>query len=116
MFKRTLLLPIACWCAGTLNASADVITDWNEKAVAFVTPRMVPAAGQRVVEIVQVAMFDAVNSIERRYRPYLVQLSAVATASKPPVPCGRPDGRLSGRHQSDAQRTGWLAAGTCRSV
>src|SRR5258705_13651568 len=63
-------------------AFADVITDWNEKTVAFVTPRMAPAAGQRVVAIVQVAMFDAVNSIERRYQPYLVQLPAVATASK----------------------------------
>jgi hypothetical protein len=27
-------------------------------------------------------MFDAVNSIERRYRPYLVQLPAAATTSK----------------------------------
>jgi hypothetical protein len=38
----------------TPSAFADVITDWNEKTVAFVTPRMVPAAGQRVVAIVQV--------------------------------------------------------------
>src|SRR5882724_2117519 len=30
----------------------------------------------------QVAMFDAVNSIERRYRPYLIQVTADATASK----------------------------------
>ena len=37
------------------SAFADVITDWNEKAVAFVTPRMPPAAGQRVVAIMQVA-------------------------------------------------------------
>src|ERR1700691_5938651 len=43
------------------SAFADVITDWNEKTVAFVTPRMVPAAGQRVVAIVQVAMIDSVN-------------------------------------------------------
>src|SRR5437660_8772947 len=64
------------------SAFADVITDWNEKAVAFVTPRMPPAAGQRVVAIMQVAMFDAVNSIERRYRPYLIQVRADATASK----------------------------------
>src|SRR5258708_34070324 len=62
-------------------AFADVITDWNEKTVAFVTPRMAPAAGQRGVAIVQAAMFDAVNSIERRYQPYLVQLPAAATAS-----------------------------------
>jgi len=64
------------------SAFADVITDWNEKAVAFVTPRMAPAAGQRVVAIMQVAMFDAVNSIERRYRPYLVQLPVAPTTSK----------------------------------
>jgi PAP2 superfamily len=32
--------------------------------------------------IVHVAMFDAVNSIERRYRPYLVQLRADTTTSK----------------------------------
>src|SRR6266700_441845 len=64
------------------SAFANVITDWNENAVTFVTPRMVPGAGQRVVVIMQVAMFDAVNSIERRYRPYLVQLPAAQTTSK----------------------------------
>jgi PAP2 superfamily len=63
-------------------AFANVITDWNENAVTFVTPRMAPGAGQRVVAIMQVAMFDAVNSIERRYRPYLVQLPVAPTASK----------------------------------
>jgi hypothetical protein len=44
---------------------ADVLTDWNEKTVAFVTPRMVPAAGQRVVAMVQGAMFDAINGRRR---------------------------------------------------
>jgi hypothetical protein len=62
--------------------SADVLTDWNEKSVALVTPRMVPAAGGRVVAMVHVAMFDAINSIERRYRPYLVQLPAASDTSK----------------------------------
>jgi ribosome-associated toxin RatA of RatAB toxin-antitoxin module len=37
---------------------------------------------QRVMAMVHAAMFDAVNSIERRYRPYLVQLPAAATTSK----------------------------------
>src|SRR5262249_8886082 len=65
------------------SAFADVIADWNEKAIAFVTPRMTPPpAATRVVAMVQVAMFDAVNSIERRYRPCLVQLPAPAAASK----------------------------------
>jgi hypothetical protein len=63
-------------------AFADVITDWNEKAVAFVTGKMAPAAGQRVMTIMHVAMFDAVNSIDRRYRPYLTQLPAAASTSK----------------------------------
>jgi hypothetical protein len=44
-----------------------VITDWNEKAVAFVTKhRMLPPQAERVVASVHVAMFDAVNSVERR--------------------------------------------------
>jgi hypothetical protein len=33
-----------------------------------------PYMAQRMMGIVHAAMFDAVNSIERRYRPYLVQL------------------------------------------
>jgi hypothetical protein len=37
---------------------------------------------QRVMGMLHVAMFDAVNSIERRYRPYLVQLPADPTTSK----------------------------------
>ena len=63
-------------------AFADVITDWNENAVTLATPRVPPPAAQRAVAMVQVAMFDAVNSIERRYRPYLVQLPAASTTSK----------------------------------
>ncbi len=37
---------------------------------------------QRMMGMVHAAMFDAVNSIERRYRPYLVQLPADPTTSK----------------------------------
>jgi hypothetical protein len=90
-------------------AVADVITDWNEKAVAFVTPRMVPPAAQRVVAIVQVAMFDAVNSIERRYRPYLVQLPAPATASQDAAAAAGTV--LIGRHpQAEAELKGAMTA------
>ena len=61
---------------------ANLITDWNENTVTLVAPRMAPAAGQRVVAIVQTAMFDAINSIERRDQPYLLQLPTTPTASK----------------------------------
>lgn len=64
-------------------AFADVITDWNEKASALVTARQAPPQlAERVMVMVHVAMFDAVNSVDRRYRPYLVQLPAESTTSK----------------------------------
>jgi hypothetical protein len=68
-------------CAQT--ASADVVTDWNERAVSFVFARgMGPPPGERVMAMTHVAMFDAVNSIEQRYRPYLVQPAAAPNASR----------------------------------
>jgi hypothetical protein len=70
--------------AGTLTclavpAVANVITDWDTKAVAIVAPAPL---GQRELAMVHVAMFDAVNAIERRYRPYLVQPTALKTTSQ----------------------------------
>jgi hypothetical protein len=77
----------AVWVATLLAAGAppvfaNVITDWDEKAVAFVTPRMAPPATERAMAMVNIAMFDAVNSIEHRYRPYLIQLPAKESTSK----------------------------------
>jgi len=64
-------------------AFADVITDWNDKAVEFGVKRsMLPPPAERVIAMTQVAMFDAVNSIDRRYTPYLVQLPADAGTSR----------------------------------
>src|SRR5687767_946123 len=46
-------------------ASADVITDWNEKAVAAgYTALQGPPVHGRIVAVVHLAMFEAVNSIE----------------------------------------------------
>jgi hypothetical protein len=80
---------IAAWVVvGAPAAVADVITDWDEKAVAIVLPPGPVAVAQqvytaqRMMGIVHAAMFDAVNSIERRYRPYVVQLPADSGTSK----------------------------------
>jgi len=62
-------------------AFADVITDWDEKAVAIVNP-MPPYNAQRIIGMVHAAMFDAVNSVERRYQPYLVRLPVPPSTSK----------------------------------
>jgi hypothetical protein len=74
---------VAIAMVGTAQpAFSGVITDWNETAVALVQPRMPPPQGHRAMAMVNLAMFDAVNSIERRYRPYLTQLNAAPTTSK----------------------------------
>ncbi len=93
-------------------ASADVITDWNEKAVAFgVSRNMGPPPAERIIAMIHVAMFDAVNSIERKYRPYLVQLPAEATASKEAAAAAAAGTVLAGVNpQAQAEMKAMLAA------
>ena len=65
------------------TASADVITDWNEKATALVTKhRCLPPQAERIIACMHVAMFDAVNSVDRRYQPYGSSIAAPKDASK----------------------------------
>jgi PAP2 superfamily len=84
--------------------SADVITDWNEKAVAFVTKhRMLPPQAERVVASVQVAMFDAVNSVERRYRPYRLAVTTAKVTSKEAAAAVAAGMVLAGLHPNDTE-------------
>src|SRR5215471_6826345 len=88
--NRSVWAAAVAWlAAGAAPAYANVITDWDAKAVEATVPLAsvpsspyTPYAAYRMVGIVHAAMFDAVNSIERRYRPYLVQLPADSTTSK----------------------------------
>ena len=79
---------IGAWLAIPATVSANVITDWDEKAIAAVASLTnvpspaTPYAAYRMMGMVHAAMFDAVNSIERRHRPYLVQLPADPATSK----------------------------------
>jgi hypothetical protein len=83
MRNKSLSLAIAWSCVAAAPASADAIGDWNQKAVGFVEARqMPPPNGERVMALVHLAMFDAVNSIDRRYKPGMTQLPASASASK----------------------------------
>lgn len=63
-------------------AFCNVVIDWNDKAVALVQPLMPPPQGHRAMAMVNLAMFDALNSVEQRYQPYLAQTSAEPTISK----------------------------------
>jgi hypothetical protein len=64
-------------------ALADVITDWNLALIkATETAPVTPAPiTTRVAAIVQAAVFDAVNGIERHYSPIFVQPAAPEGAS-----------------------------------
>src|SRR5262245_13052026 len=89
--SRTIrAVTIGAWLAvgAAAPACANVITDWDEKAIAAVAPLAsapsprTPYAAYRMMALVHAAMFDAVNSIDRRHRPYLVQLPADPATSK----------------------------------
>ena len=83
MRTRTLSLAVMLSCAAAAQASADAVGDWNQKAVTFGEARqMAPPQAERVMALVHLAMFDALNSIDRRYRPALVQLNSAVTASR----------------------------------
>jgi hypothetical protein len=99
------VLPITIILAGLSGpVSADVIGDWNEKAVAFVTKhRMLPPQAERVVASVHVAMFDAVNSIERRYRPYRLAVITAKDTSKETAAAVAAGMVLAGMHPKDAE-------------
>jgi len=65
-------------------AAGNVIADWDEKAVGILQPGMTfpPPTVSRTMAILHVAMFDSVNSIEQRYKPYLVRLPSAPDTSK----------------------------------
>ena len=63
-------------------ASANVIADWDARAVAIIAPVVPAPLSQREAAIVNVAMFDAVNAIEQRYQPYLFKQSAAPGTSQ----------------------------------
>jgi hypothetical protein len=81
--NSTLIFGRAAFAAGVIGLAApswsNVITDWDARGVAMAAPGSI---GQREMAILHVAMFDAVNSIERRYRPYLTQIPASSSTSQ----------------------------------
>jgi hypothetical protein len=84
MSGRRGWIVLALLLIAPLPALANVITDWDEKAVGIVQPGTTfpPPTAFRTITILHVAMFDAVNSIEPRYKPYKVQLPASPDTSK----------------------------------
>ena len=64
-------------------ARGDVIMDWNTKADALAAEKqLLNAPNTRGQAMLHIAMFEAVNAIERRYAPYKLNLTADKTASR----------------------------------
>src|SRR6516165_6750846 len=69
--------------------SADMVVQWNQIALQAAVNDYSLAPGYqigptrlgRAMAIVQAAVFDAVNSIDPQYTPYLTQVAALAGAS-----------------------------------
>ena len=73
--------------AAVQSAAADELSDWNERVIGFAIdgrtpPTVTPPVAGRLIAMMQVAMRDAVNSIDRKYRLYLVQLPAEAAVTR----------------------------------
>jgi hypothetical protein len=68
-----VLLAIAS-TAGPVRA--DMVTDWNVIALDTIPGSISGPPHARLMGYVQAAVFDAVNSVERRYTPYAIDLRA----------------------------------------
>jgi hypothetical protein len=69
---------VVCACVVLLSttvARANVVTDWNAVMLTTISSQN-PFAQARVAAITQLAVFEAVNAITRRYQPYLGSLDA----------------------------------------
>ena len=67
---------------GSATARADVVLDWNTIAVnTVVTNHQNPFAQARYAAIVQLAVFEAVNTITGEFQPYLGTITAPPGAS-----------------------------------
>lgn len=83
-FKRSVMLVVfaALYLTAPGAAGADEVTDWNQIAISTIqTARASSIATLRILAIEQVAVFDAVNGIERRFTHYEVKPEAPRRAS-----------------------------------
>jgi hypothetical protein len=81
-FVLTLCLLFVSVSAHPRAEALDVVLTWNTAALdAIRSASTSPPAASRALAILHTAMFDAVNGIERSYRPYLVPTLAPFGAS-----------------------------------
>jgi hypothetical protein len=97
--KIRSIAPVGTLLAIVLLATAargDVIMDWNAKADAIgIEKQLANAPNARGQAMLHVAMFEAVNAIDRRYAPYRLKLTADSTSSREAAAAAAAHGILS---------------------
>ena len=82
--RRLVPSAILMSCAAASVAAADVVTEWDRTACDLVVAAQVgPAMANRVLAIVDTAVYEAVNAITGRYMASEVNLSPAPDASIP---------------------------------
>jgi hypothetical protein len=102
----------------TLSAPsrADVIMDWSARADAVAAEKRLPPPLQgRALALMHVSMFEAINAIERRYKPYRLELVADRNTSREAAAASAAHAVLTAlyadeRQAIDAQLAAHLAA------
>ena len=114
---RFFVVALVAGSIGIGVSAADEVTDWNQvMLLATLTAPVTPApVTTRVAAIVQAAVFDAVNGIERHYTPIYVPPAAGPGASMRAAAVQAAYASLvhlfpDQKAQFDAQRTASLAA------
>src|SRR5690348_13277257 len=77
------IVAIAVLAVAASAAHADVIMDWNARADSLAGDlKLTPTNHARALALMHVAMFEAVNAIERRYQPYRLNLTTDRNTSR----------------------------------
>lgn len=72
-----------CMALGVSTTRADVVIDWNQVALqAIRTSKETPQRASRALAMTHTAIYDAVNSIDDTYQPYLVNLDVPGATSR----------------------------------
>ena len=81
---RAVILVVCLALPATAGAQVlDTLVEWQRLTQVTVAGTATPTVFfTRPYAMTSIAMFDALNSIERGYQPYLIEVSASATASR----------------------------------
>jgi hypothetical protein len=78
---------------------SDVISDWNAKAESIgIEKRMLAPTNAHGMAMVHIAMFEAVNAVDRRYASYRLKLAAEQNVSKEAAAAAAAHGVLVALH------------------